>query len=190
MLAALVLGALLGAVSAVPWASGAAGTVLGEQTVEVSGGSAAPGVVGAAFVVGAAALAVAIGRRAGASVGGVAMVVGAVVAVVAVVGFLGDPESALRQAAAELSGVPELVGDARVTLWPYVTLVLALLAAAVGLSGLVAARTWTTAGRRFERPARRGSAVDRASDERTRAMDDWDALGRGEDPTDDGESRV
>ncbi|GAA4422307.1 hypothetical protein GCM10023169_16500 [Georgenia halophila] len=195
VLAALALGALLLAAGSATWASGQVLTVLGEQDVAVSGTTAAPGLVAAALVVAAAALAVAIGRRVGAALGGLAMVGAASVVVAVVTGFLSDPAAPLRASAAEVSGVPRLAGTVTVGVWPYVTLALAVLAAAAGVLAVVAGRTWGGAGRRFERPAAgvgsagARSAVGRAGDARTRAMDDWDALGRGEDPTQDAEGR-
>ncbi|MCK6209012.1 Trp biosynthesis-associated membrane protein [Georgenia sp. EYE_87] len=185
VVALLALGALLLAAGSAGWAHGEVSTVLGAREVSVSGASAAPGVGAAALVVGAAALAAAVGRRAGAVVAGVALVGAAVLVAASVVGFLGDPAAPLEAAAGEISGVPELTGEARTALWPYVTLVLAAAVAAAGVVTLVAGRSWQSAGRRFERPAtaERRSAASAATDERDRAMDDWDALGRGEDPS-------
>lgn len=189
VVAVLVLGALLLASGSAGWAHGEVSTVLGSREVSVAGSSAAPGVGAAALVVGAAALAAAIGRRVGAVIAGIALIGAAVLVAASVVGFLGDPTAPLQAAAGEVSGVPELTGEARTTAWPHVTLVLAAAVAAAGVVTLVAGRSWQSAGRRFERqtPAGRRSAASAATDERDRAMDDWDALGRGEDPsTDDG----
>lgn len=195
VLLALPLAGLLLAVGWAPWASAPVATVLGAETVSVSGGEALPGVLGAALVVGAAALALGIGRRAGAVLGGVALLGAAVVATGSIAGFLRDPERPLRAAAGEVSSVPELAGPAQVTAWPSLALALAVLTALTGVLVVLAAPHWTTtAGRRFERQpsgaARRGpvSEASRASDDRTRAMDDWDALARGEDPTATGET--
>ena len=186
VVAVLVLGALLLACGSAGWSRGEVSTVLGPREVSVPGSSAAPGVGAAALVVGAAALAAAIGRRVGAVLAGIALVGAAVLVAASVLGFLGDPAAPLEAAAGEISGVPELTGEARTAVWPYVTLVLATAVAAAGVVTLVAGRSWQSAGRRFERaappPARR-SAASAATDERDRAMDDWDALGRGEDPS-------
>lgn len=188
VLAVLVLGVLLLATAAASWAHGEVATVLGAQEVSVSGSSAAPGVSAAALVVGAAALAAAIGRRVGAVLAGIALIGAAVLVGVSVAGFLADPAAPLEAAAGQVSGVPELTGEATTTLWPYVTLVVALAVAAAGVVTLVAGGRWQSAGRRFERPAAAAprSAASAATDERDRAMDDWDALGRGEDPSADG----
>jgi uncharacterized membrane protein (TIGR02234 family) len=191
VVAVLALGGLLLACGSAGWAHGEVSTVLGPQDVSVSGSAAAPGVGAAALVVGAAALAAGIGRRIGAVLAGIALIGAAVIVGASVIGFLGDPAAPLEAAAGEISGVPELTGEPQVTFWPYLTLLLAVAVAAAGLVTLVASRSWQAAGRRFERPASTGrrSAASEATDERDRAMDDWDALGRGEDPsagTDDG----
>ncbi|GAA4286464.1 Trp biosynthesis-associated membrane protein [Georgenia daeguensis] len=185
VVAVLALGVLLLACGSAGWAHGEVSTVLGPREVSVSGSSAAPGVGAAALVVGAAALAAAIGRRVGAVIAGIALVCAAVLVAASVVGFLGDPAAPLEAAAGEISGVPELTGEARTAVWPYVTLVLAVAVAGAGVVTLLAGRSWQSAGRRFERPATAGprSAASAATDERDRAMDDWDALGRGEDPS-------
>ena len=184
-----VLGVLLLATAAAGWAHGEVTTVLGTQEVSVSGSSAAPGVSAAALVVGAAALAAAIGRRVGAVLAGIALIGAAVLVGVSVAGFLADPAAPLEAAAGQVSGVPELTGEATTTLWPWATLLVALAVAAAGVVTLVAGRRWQSAGRRFERPAATSprSAASAATDERDRAMDDWDALGRGEDPSADGD---
>jgi uncharacterized membrane protein (TIGR02234 family) len=188
VLAVLALGALLLATGSATWARGEVATVLGAQEVTVSGASAAPGVSAAALVVGAAALAAAIGRRVGAVLAGIALIGAAVLVGASVARFLADPSAPLEGAAGEVSGVPELTGEAVTTMWPYATLVVALAVAAAGVVTLVAGRTWQGAGRRFERPDEPGarSAASAATGERDRAMDDWDALGRGEDPSADG----
>jgi hypothetical protein len=153
--------------------------VVGREDVAVSGTAAAPAVPAAALVVGAAALALGLGRRVAAALGGLVLVAAAVMVISAVVGFLADPEPALLGAAADLTGVRELAGDAAVTVWPWVTATLGVGVAAVGALAVVSSSGWQRAGRRFERD----DTPRPATDPRTRAMDDWDALGRGEDPT-------
>ncbi|UNX56154.1 Trp biosynthesis-associated membrane protein [Georgenia sp. TF02-10] len=180
VLAALVLAGLLLAVGALPWADGQAPTVLAVEPVSVSGTTAVPALAGAALVAGAAALAAGLGRRVAVTVAGVALLAAGVGAAVAVADFLADPAAPLLAAAAELSGVRQLQGLATTTPWPYAAVVLAVGLAGVGVVTLVVGRRWAVAGRRYERPARPRTP---AADERTRAMDDWDALGRGEDPT-------
>ncbi|MPV38959.1 Trp biosynthesis-associated membrane protein, partial [Georgenia subflava] len=131
-------------------------------------------------------LAAALGRRIGAVLAGLVLVGAAALVAASTVGFLSDPAAPVRSAAAELSGVPELDGAATTTPWPALAIVLAVALLVLGVVTLVASRRWQAAGRRFERdtpaPGPR-SAASRATDDRTRAMDDWDALGRGEDPS-------
>lgn len=188
VLAALVLAAAVLAVGAPTWVAADVPTVIGARRVEVAGSTAAPGLMAAALVVGAAGLALGIGRTAGSVIGAVALVGAGGLAAAAVVGFLGAPEDAVLGAAAEVSGVRQIDGAATVAPWPWVAIVLAGALALLGVLALAAARSWTTAGRRFERPAPAGrgrSTSTEATEARTRAMDDWDAVGRGEDPSDD-----
>ncbi len=100
----------------------------------------------------------------------------------AAVGFLSDPRPRLEAAAAQVTGVRDVVGEAQLTPWPYVTVALGVLVVATAV--LVLRIPAASAGRRFERSAAPDAAQpDDDRDERVRAMDDWDALGRGEDPT-------
>jgi uncharacterized membrane protein (TIGR02234 family) len=182
---ALVLGASLLALGALPWVRATVRTVIDVREIAVSGATATPALTAAALVVGAAAVTIGIGRRVGAAVGGVALLGAAVLAGTAVAGVLGNPAAPALAAAAELSGVPQLAGEVHVTAWPWVALVVAACLALLGIVALVAGGRWQAAGRRFERPGAPSarSASSEASDARTRAMDDWDALGRGEDPS-------
>ncbi|MFH5822741.1 Trp biosynthesis-associated membrane protein [Georgenia sp. AZ-5] len=184
-LALLLAVALLG-LGALPWVRAQAPTVIDVQEVTVAGTAAAPALGAAALVVAAAALAVGIGQRAATVVGGVALLGAAALVVATTADLLGDPARPALSAAADRSGVPQLAGEAAVTAWPFVTLAAAAAVAALGVVVLVRGGRWQAAGRRFERPAQapRGrSASTDATDARSRAMDDWDALGRGEDPS-------
>ncbi len=198
VLSVLALAALLAGSGSPAWARAHVTTVLGPEPVSVSGTTAAPALAATALVAGAAGLAVALGRRVGALLGGLALL-GSAVAVVAVVsGFLSDPATPVRRAAGEISGVPELTGAVDVTSWPYLTFVLAAALALAGVGIIALSGRWSATGRRFERArpvpeelARGGAAqpssLARETDERHRSMDDWDALGRGEDPTAEGD---
>ena len=188
VLAALVLAVLLLALGGLPWVRGEAATVIGVRPVSVTGAGATPALTAAALVVGAAALTVAIGRRVAVAVGGVVLVGAAALVAAAVAGFLQDPTAPALAEAAQVSGAPQLSGAAHVTPWPWVALVVAAALALLGVLTLVRGRSWQSGGRRFERttaPRDRGPErrPDAARDARTQAMDDWDALGRGEDPS-------
>lgn len=180
----LLLGVVGFGLSALPWGSAAVATVLAEQTVSVSGAAAAPVTTAVSLAVLATGLAVAISGRWVARLCAVVLVALGGLLTAASVGFLLDPEPRLLAAAAAVTGVRELAGDLALTVWPYVTAVLGLLVAASAV--LVLRIPTTAAGRRFER-AEGVSAPDTApgpaKDDRVQAMDDWDALQRGEDPT-------
>lgn len=187
VLLALVLAVALLALGALPWVRGTVPTVIDVRDITVSGAAVSPALTAGALVVGAAALAIGIGRRAAAAVGGLALLVAAVLVEASVVAFLRDPQAPALAAAAELSGVPQLAAPAVTTPWPWAALVVGVAVALLGLVPLLRGGSWQAAGRRFERggqPRPRGrSASTEATDVRTRAMDDWDALGRGEDPS-------
>lgn len=98
------------------------------------------------------------------------------------------PIDAVTSTVAEATGltgtdtVGALVASLVTTPWPYVAIVTALLVAAGGILTLVTARTWSGAGRRYRtaaEPAAGGPASSRPHD----AIDSWDDLSRGDDPT-------
>ncbi|MHB1288817.1 Trp biosynthesis-associated membrane protein [Georgenia sp.] len=187
VLTALLLAVAVVAVGAPPWVGADVPTVIGTRRVDLSGSAAAPGLTAAALVVGAAALAIGIGRRVGSVIGALALVGAGALVAAATVAFLGDPGNAVLGAAAQVSGVRQIDGAASVAPWPWVALALAAVLVLLGVLALGATRTWGSTGRRFERPAPEAPAPRSASTEatevRTRAMDDWDAFGRGEDPS-------
>jgi uncharacterized membrane protein (TIGR02234 family) len=92
----------------------------------------------------------------------------------------------LRASAAAL---PVVVGTPDVeisALWPAVVVVAGLIGLCAGLLTAVRGRQWPAMGRRYERPGERdgaGQAAPPATDEE-RAQLAWQALDRGEDPTD------
>lgn len=179
VIALLVAGAVALALSAAAWVSGTAPTPTGDATVVVSGATAAPAATAAGLVLLAAALTLTI---AGSAVGRLAAGAAALTsagAVAQVATVLLDPARPVQTAAAAATGVPALQGDA-VALAPAWAaggvLVLGTVAAAMAV---LAVPRWRRGRSRFDRTP--GTAP--ATDARTRAMDDWDALGRGEDPT-------
>ncbi len=175
----LVLGAAAIGLSLLPWARATVPTVLGEQAVSVTGGQAAPATTAAGLALLATGLALALGGRwvirlAAVAVGALGLVLGGAAAQV-----LLDPEPRVLTAAGQVAGVRQISGAVSLTPWPALTLALA--AAVLVTAVLVARVPATTADRRFERTEPAGQSPPTG---RARAMDDWDALGRGEDPTD------
>ena len=83
--------------------------------------------------------------------------------------------------------VDALVAEVLPTPWPVLTFVLALLLLAAGVFILATARRWTRTGRRYESDAATpaeagaGAPASRPFD----AIDSWDDLSRGADPTAD-----
>lgn len=104
---------------------------------------------------------------------------------------LGTPVAAVSAAVADATGVAgaeptaELVAAATASAWPYAAIAGGLLIAAAGVVVLVTGRAWATSrrygGARLESDGARAEIP--ASD---RAVDDWDGLSRGDDPTDEG----
>lgn len=105
---------------------------------------------------------------------------------------LADPVAAVSASVTEATGVAgdgptaELVGAAVATAWPAVALVGGVLVAAAGGLVLATGTRWPGSSRRYRsglEPADGAPAVERGAAER--AVDDWDELSRGDDPTDD-----
>jgi len=182
VVAVLLLGVLGFGLSTLTWASAPVTTVLADADVSLSGSEAAPPTSAASLAILATGLAVAIGGRWVVRVCAVVLALLGVLLGGAAVDFLLDPHPRLLSAAADVTGVREITGAPELTVWPYVTVALALVVVAAGLL-LLRVPTTTTAGRRFERAGGAAAPTQPARDDRVRAMDDWDALGRGEDPS-------
>ncbi|MGM0384425.1 MAG: Trp biosynthesis-associated membrane protein [Actinomycetota bacterium] len=178
--AALLLGgAMVLALGGTEWLTALAPTPTGAAALALTGASAAPAVTAAGLVLLAAALTLTI---AGVAVGRIAAVAAATTSAGAFVQVLGvalDPAPRLEQAAAAATGVPELQGDATVLVPAWLAVAGLGAMVVVSLVAVPNLRTWPRGRSRFDR-----DGVGVADDSRARAMDDWDALGRGEDPTD------
>jgi uncharacterized membrane protein (TIGR02234 family) len=100
---------------------------------------------------------------------------------------VGPPVSAIGPSVTEITGiagdgaVADLVSQTTVTPWPLVTAVLAVLLAVVGVFVVVTGARWRSGGRKYEAARRR--AERRASEGPLDAIDSWDDLSRGDDPT-------
>lgn len=177
----LVAGLLALGVAALPWARASVPTVLAEREVSVTGEQATTVTFGLALLVLAAGLAVVLGGRWVVLVAAVLILASGVAYVTAAAVFLVDPLPSVLAAAAEVSGVPQITGAPTLTPWAYLAVAagLGMIATAFVVHAVPTAR----GGRRFERSGSTPATRTPARDDRTRAMDDWDALGRGEDPT-------
>lgn len=113
------------------------------------------------------------------------VVAGSVVALSAP--MLGTPPlSAVAPAVTERTGlagaeaVAGVVQELAATPWPLVTLVAAVVLGLAGLAVLATAHLWIRGGRRYDAAS---EAAPRAEDTTLDAVDSWDDLSRGDDPT-------
>lgn len=94
-----------------------------------------------------------------------------------------DPGAASAAVVTDATGVSgresvsDLVASAALTPWPYVALAAAVAGMILGVAILLTAGRWPGAGRKYQ--AVRLQKADDSS-----AIDDWDALSDGQDPTD------
>lgn len=101
---------------------------------------------------------------------------------------LGPPTSAVASTVTESTGitggpaVADLVSAIGLTPWPVVTLAASGILLLAGIFTLVTARRWKGSGRRYRTEAPAAAAV--SSSRPHDAIDSWDDLSRGEDPTD------
>ena len=148
------------------------------------GAEAAPLVPAAGLLLLAAAVALVAVRGVGRSVVGLLVAAaGGAMAWSGLRAFLGGLDRAAMAA----------TGDAMTTIdlragWPALALAAGLLGVGVGLLTVVRGRSWPAMGRRYERPgngvAAGGATAPRAPTGEDRASAAWQALDRGEDPTD------
>ncbi|MPV49919.1 hypothetical protein GCG21_07855 [Pseudactinotalea sp. HY160] len=194
-----LLGIVLVGTSLPTWARGEGRGTDGPVPIVLAGTDAAPAVPSAGLVVIVAALVLGLSGRATriAALAGAGLA--ALLAGWSGIAFLGDPEPPLVSAAGEATRVRDLVGAVSVTAWPVVTVVAAAVVALVVLVLPWQFGRWAAVGRRYQRgpvdPAasadtvglsgQAGPADDGSTARRVRAMDDWDAIGRGEDPSAD-----
>jgi hypothetical protein len=107
---------------------------------------------------------------------------------------LGDPVGAVSPAVTDATGVSgsgptaELVASAAPTAWPVAAIIGGVLLVAAGVLVLATGTRWPASSRRYraarladaEEPVSNAARGRAASD---RAIDDWDELSRGDDPT-------
>jgi len=175
-----LLGLALFGLTLPTWATAVASTTVGAQQVAVAGTDAAPAASSAALVVLVAGLVLALSGRVTRVLAVAGVVVGGTLGVVSTAGFLADPRPALEQAAAAVSGVPQIAGEPQLTALPVLALVVAGVTTLVGLAVPFVAGSWEQVGRRYEVSAPEPAGP---ADPRTQARADWDALTRGDDPS-------
>lgn len=166
------------------------------EAIAVSGSTASPalaalGLAGLALV---AALAIA-GPGIRLVLGVLEILLGGCVLLAAGVS-LGDPLGAVAPAVTEATGVTgsgptaELVASATATAWPAAAIAGGALLVLAGLAVLVTGTRWPASSRRYGGARLQDAAEPRPGGDRERAasdraIDDWDELSRGDDPTDD-----
>ena len=155
----------------------------------LSGSSAAPLVPAAGLVLLAGAVALVAVRGSGrVAVGLLIAAAGGALAWSGLRALVGG----LEAAAAELpvvGGTPVVETSPG---WPAVTVVAGLMGACAGLLTVLRGRHWPAMGRRYERggaPSRDRAVASRPPTEEDRAQLAWQALDRGEDPTDPASGR-
>ncbi|KRE62700.1 Trp biosynthesis-associated membrane protein [Nostocoides sp. Soil756] len=167
-----------------PWLSGTVDdAVLGGSRVVATGAEVAPGLSAVALAVGAAAVAVVAAGRIGRLVGLVLWAGCVALAAVLVVRVVADPSTALGPVAAGRVGRTGTVDAvATTTVWPWVSVLgLLVAAAALGLA-LVGRRRWAGPSTRYEAPDASG-AGHVAGSRGERVSSAWDDLSAGRDPT-------
>lgn len=190
--AAIVTTAAMGAavlISTLPtWVRGTTPTATGNLAVTAAGTSASPAAASVGLVIVAAALVLGLAGRVMRIGALLAIIAASVGAALTVVSFLTAPDVVAASAAADLTSVRAINTPVSVTVWPYLSLGILALAALMAVWILTHLGTWQQVGRRYETDA--GSTPDHGPAEhdpraraRLRAMDDWDAISRGEDPS-------
>lgn len=104
---------------------------------------------------------------------------------------LADPVVAVSASVTEATGVAgdgptaDLVGTAVATLWPVVAIVGGVLVLAAGVLVLATGTRWPVSSRRYRSGLEPADAARGGRGASERAINDWDELSRGDDPTDD-----
>lgn len=191
--AAVLLVVLLGlttfGLTLATWVRGVAATTVGTTQVTVSGVDAVPGAASAGLVVVVAGLVLGLSGRVTRLLAVLGVGLGGAVTVASAAQLLADPAPVVQQAAAEVTGAPELVAAPELSVLPTLALVVGGLTVLTGIALPFLLGRWQRVGRRYERtgaPSTSAPEPDpRPAQARVRAMDDWDALSRGEDPSAD-----
>ncbi len=173
----LVAGAIVLATASAAWLSADVPTVTSSGIVQLAGATVAPATTAAGLVIVAGAIALTIAGTALARTTAAVVAATSLAALAQGAAVVADPAHTVALAAARLSGVAEapLAVDVLPAAWG--GLAALAVAAGVAVGAVAAAGRWVPQRTRFERRPATGA------DARGRAMDDWDALGRGEDPS-------
>ncbi|ALJ20197.1 Trp biosynthesis-associated membrane protein [Microbacterium sp. No. 7] len=159
------------------------------DVLEVSGDAAVPLLAPLSLAALALGLALAlVGRPLRYAFGALALAIGATLAWSAWRIAAEHPLDAVAAVVTEATGlagtaaVSALVSSISATAWPVLALAAAVLIGAGGVFTLATAHRWAGSGRRYRTDAAEADRVDRSRPHD--AIDSWDDLSRGDDPTD------
>lgn len=162
----------------------------GAEMLEVGGATASPAIAALALAGLALAGALAIaGPLIRIVLGLLAAVLGGCLVLAASLS-LGNPVAAVSGAIAEATGVAgadptaDLVASIATSAWPWVAIVGGVLVVLAGLLVVATGRAWPTS-RRYGGGVRMAAEGARPGATSDRAVDDWDGLSRGDDPTEE-----
>ncbi len=185
----LIVGGLLAAVLALlAWTQTWVLALVEGMPVAIDGAAAAPGLSALALAGLALGGALAIAGPVFRLVLGVLEVLLAVAVVIASSAAIADPASAASAAATALTGVAgdtavlALITDAGITAWPWLGVASGVLFAGAGIGVLLTFRRWPGPGRKYQ-AVRLEHADGAPLSAKDTAIDDWDDLSRGSDPT-------
>ncbi|MEU2200257.1 Trp biosynthesis-associated membrane protein [Isoptericola sp. NPDC019482] len=197
--AVVAVGGLTLATASPTWVSTTVSTAL-QPTVDVAvtGTTAAPAVGAAALVVVAGGVALAIAGRVARWVALVVVALAGVLAAASAAAVLLDPLPAATSGASATAGVTDLTSPVSVAVWPWLTVVLGVVAVLVAALAAAGAPAWGATSGRHERadgePAagetHPGTGATSSGDDpdapgQHDPHDAWDALSRGTDPSAD-----
>lgn len=181
VLGGIVIAGLVAGSTRTSWATATAPDITGAvQTYPVTGADAAPAVLALSLVALAAAAATSLSSRWVRWVTGPVLALAGIGTVVAAAGMLGDPTSASAGAVADATGVSGVELHATASAWPVAAIVGGALLALLGVLVLVVGGRWPRGSSRYSRAT---LAPRRAVDPEKDPAAAWDALTRGEDPT-------
>jgi hypothetical protein len=123
--------------------------------------------------------------------GGLTLVIAGILALAVAPVTFAAPVAAITSTVTGATGISgteaitALVSSISATPWPGITLAASIVLMAAGAFTLVTARSWTRSGRRYEAEATAEHADPAPASRPFDAIDSWDDLSRGSDPTTD-----
>lgn len=161
-----------------------------QQTIDVPGAEAVPVLAPLSLAVLALGAALSIvGLVLRIAFGVLTVMIALALAVPSTAVAVATPVSAVAAAVTAATGIAGddaigvLVASIIATPWPWTTVVCSAILCVAGVFTLATARTWTRGGRRFESDAAPQTETPPRASRPFDAIDSWDELSRGEDPT-------